>query len=164
MHVFFAVSTDGYSVPADGFGNEQVTVVVSAGKRHVLQMTRTQKAERLFRLTGFGVYLDSVLLGEATPTKQPLLNADVLGQDSILAVPFNGKIHWYWGDTNRMAYPLGNFESTGATSCLPSPDASAASAAECMSPDDGIDLTYYTAPDSTVRPNPNLPSRLASKH
>ena len=95
MHVFFAVSTDGYSVPADGFGNEQVTVVVSAGKRHVLQMTRTQKAERLFRLTGFGVYLDSVLLGEVTPSKQPLLNADVLGQDSILAVPFNGKIHWY---------------------------------------------------------------------
>lgn len=92
--VFFAVSTDGYSIPADAFGNEQVTVVVSSGQRHVLQMTRTQKAERLFRLTGFGVYFDSVLLGEVTPSKQPLLNADVLGQDSILAVPYNGKIHW----------------------------------------------------------------------
>ena len=51
-----------------------------------------------------------------------------------------------------MAYPLGNFEATGATSCVPSPDETPASAGACMSPDDGIDLTYYTAPDSTVRP------------
>ncbi len=32
---------------------------------------------------------------------------------------FQGKIHWFWGDTNRPDYPLGNFHVPGATSELP---------------------------------------------
>ena len=29
------------------------------------------------------------------------------------------QIHWFWGDTNRPGYPLGNFHVPGATSQLP---------------------------------------------
>ena len=34
---------------------------------------------------------------------------------------YRGKIHWFWGDTNRPDYPLGNFHVPGATSELPGP-------------------------------------------
>ena len=32
---------------------------------------------------------------------------------------FQGKIYWFWGDTNRPDYPLGNFHVPGAVSELP---------------------------------------------
>jgi hypothetical protein len=146
LATFFSIATDGYEVVADAFGNRGVMARLVAGGNATVQLTRTQKAERLYRLTGFGVFFDSVLLGAPVPTPRPMLNGGVLGQDSILSVVFDKKIRWFWGDTNHMSYPLGNFETSGATSCAPSstdPEA-------CMSPDVGIDLTYFTVPDSTT--------------
>jgi len=31
----------------------------------------------------------------------PVLNAQVLGQDSVQRAIYRGQIHWFWGDTNR---------------------------------------------------------------
>jgi hypothetical protein len=134
--------------------------VLTAGGNATIELSRTQKAERLYRLTGFGVFYDSVLLGAAVPTSRPMLNGGVLGQDSILSVVFANKVRWFWGDTNHMSYPLGNFETSGATSCAPAgsagssgsggapPDATGLEA--CMSPEVGIDLTYFTVPDAST--------------
>ena len=49
----------------------------------------------------------------------------VAGQDSVLAAVYNGKIHWFWGDTTCELYPLGNFAVYGVVLfalnyCLPS--------------------------------------------
>ena len=32
---------------------------------------------------------------------------------------YKGKIYWFWGDTSRLAYPLGHFGTAGAISELP---------------------------------------------
>ena len=48
-----------------------------------------------------------------------MLNAQVFGSDSVMNAVYRGKLYWFWGDTNRPAYPLGNFHVPGATSELP---------------------------------------------
>ena len=65
------------------------------------------------------------------------LYAGVMGQDSVQATPYRGKIFWLWGDTNVAHYPLGNFQTTAALSPLPG--------AECR-PDLGIHFDYFTDP------------------
>jgi hypothetical protein len=46
----------------------------------------------LYRITGQGIYLDSVLLGLPVPLGEPVLNAEVMGQDTVLATPYQGRI------------------------------------------------------------------------
>ena len=119
LSTFFSVASDGYEYAADGFGYRGTSLTVRGGENTTMIVTRTQKAERLYRLTGQGIYKDSVLLGAPVPIAEPLLNAGVQGQDSILTVLFGGRVHWFWGDTGKLGFPLGNFQSTGATSCAP---------------------------------------------
>ncbi|HQH73793.1 MAG TPA: hypothetical protein PK360_17085, partial [bacterium] len=58
-------------------------------------------AERLYRITGAGIYRDSVLTSAPVPLREPVLNGGVLGQDSVLPALYHGRIYWFWGDTNR---------------------------------------------------------------
>ena len=44
---------------------------------------RLNIARRLYRVTGGGIYRDSVLTGDPVPIREPLLNGQVLGQDSV---------------------------------------------------------------------------------
>ena len=59
----------------------------------------------------------------------------MFGQDSVVNTVYHGKIHWFWGDTNRPDYPLGNFHVPGATSDLPGQGG--------LDPDVGVDLSYF---------------------
>src|SRR5205085_185996 len=81
--VFFHVKSHGYEFPADGFGMRGVALNVKAGKSATLKIKRINIAERLYRITGEGIYRDSILAGLPVPIKQPLLNAQVSGQDSV---------------------------------------------------------------------------------
>ena len=38
----------------------------------------------------------------------PLINSGVIGQDSVQATRHGDDIFWFFGDTNRVDYPLGN--------------------------------------------------------
>lgn len=134
--VYFSVFSHGYSLDADGFGNRGQAFDVKAGASGQIKIKRQMVAQRLYRITGSGIYRDSVLLGERVPLKQPLLNGNVTGQDTVMAAPYKGKIYWFWGDTNRTSYPLGNFATSGATSLLPGQGG--------LKPDEGVDLTYWT--------------------
>ena len=133
--VFFHVSSHGYRFPADGFGFRGRRLRTTPGGKARLTIERTNIAERLYRVTGGGIYRDSVLLARPAPIKQPLLNGRVMGQDSVQAAPYRGKIYWFWGDTAREDYPLGHFATAGATSRLP--------AAGGLDPGVGVDLTYF---------------------
>jgi hypothetical protein len=117
--VFFHVSSHGYEFPKDGFGYRGKALEVVAGGRARIKINRVNIAERLYRVIGGGIYRDSLLVGDKAPIAEPLLNAQVLGSDSVLNAVFRGKVHWFWGDTNRPGYPLGNFQSPTATSKLP---------------------------------------------
>jgi len=147
--VFFRVRGHGYEHPADGFGYRGRALDVVAGGRARVEVKRINIAERLYRSTGAGIYRDSVLLGRPVPTRSPLLNGEVMGQDSVLEATFQGKIHWFWGDTNRPSYPLGTFGTPGATSNLPGLGGG-------LDPEVGVDLDYVVANDGFAAPSADL--------
>ena len=134
--VYFAVKSHGYEVDADGFGYRGQAFQVKAGGRGEIKIKRLNLAERLYRITGAGIYRDSVLLGEKVPLANRVLNGGVVGQDTVMATPYKGKIYWFWGDTERLAYLLGNFATSGATSLVPQKGG--------LNPSVGVDLTYWT--------------------
>lgn len=117
--VYFHVSSHGYEHAADGFGNRGAAFDVRPGGAAQIKIQRINIAERLYRLTGAGIYRDSALVGAPISLENPQLNGLVTGQDTVMATPYNDKIFWLWGDTNRPSYPLGNFFTSSATSLLP---------------------------------------------
>lgn len=132
--VHFTVSSHGYEFPKDGFGFRGRALDVVPGGEATLSIQRVNIAERLYRVTGAGIYAESLRLGRETPLQQPLLAGGVVGQDSVQAVVHNGRILWFWGDTNQQAYPLGLYRTSGATSGLPG--------AGGLDPSIGVDLAY----------------------
>ncbi|HAB15300.1 MAG TPA: hypothetical protein PLX89_21925 [Verrucomicrobiota bacterium] len=144
QEVFFHVSSPGYEYPKDFFNNRGLKLRPVAGQRAKVKLKRLQIAERLYRVTGQGIYRDSVLVSAPVPLKFPVLDAQVLGQDTVIATPYRGKIYWFWGDTDRASYPLGNFGAAGATSELPDRGG--------LNPSVGLDLTYFTNADGFSKP------------
>src|SRR5207244_3209693 len=130
--VFFHITSHGYEFAKDGFGYRGKALDVKDGGSAVLKIKRLNVAERLYRVTGGGIYADSLRVGERVPLKQPALNAQVLGSDSVVNAIYKGKVHWFWGDTLRPGYPLGNYHVPGAVSELPSKGG--------LSPGAGVDL------------------------
>ncbi|WP_422930841.1 hypothetical protein [Singulisphaera sp. PoT] len=142
QRVYFGITAHGYEFPKDGFGSKGVALEVKPGESAKLKINRINIAERLYRITGQGIYRDSVLLGRKTPIASPLLNAQVTGQDSVLAAVYQGRTYWFYGDTNRLSYSLGNFATSGATTPLP----------EKIDPEVGFDLSYFVGKDGFSRP------------
>jgi hypothetical protein len=141
--VFFAVRSHGYEFPKDGFGSVGVALRTEPGGQAELKIRRVNVAERLYRVTGQGIYRDTAALGRAAPLREPLLNAQVAGQDSALAAPYRGKLYWLWGDTLRPRYPLGNFQTAGAISGLPGQGG--------LDPAAGVDLKYFVDSDGFAK-------------
>jgi hypothetical protein len=133
--VWFTLRSHGYEAAADGFGFRGVALEVRPGKRAQVKIRRVNIAERLYRITGEGIYRDTVLAGEKPPTEKPLLNARLFGCDSVQNAVYQGKLFWIWGDTSQDAYPLGNFHSTGATSELPGKGG--------LDPAKGVNLRFF---------------------
>ncbi len=147
--VFFHVRSHGYEFPKDRMGIAGKALAVKAGGEARLAIQRINIAERLYRVTGAGIYRDSVLTGVPSPTREPLLNALVLGSDSVVNAVFRDRIHWFWGDTNQPGYPLGNFHVPGATSELP--------ARGGLDPDRGVDLHYFVGPRGFAKETAHMP-------
>lgn len=120
--VFFHVRSHGYEGPKDGFGFVGVRITPSVGKPVEIEVTRKNIAERLCRLTGEGRFRDTLLLGYPLPLAESSRPGLVAGQDSVQAAIHRGKVYWFWGDTQRMSYPLGLFRMAGATTAIPSPN------------------------------------------
>lgn len=147
--VFFSVSSHGYEFPKDGFGQAGKTLHTKPGGSAELRVKRQNIAERLYRVTGGGIYADSVLLGRPTPITQNVLNAAVLGSDSVVNAVYRGRVYWFWGDTLRPNHPLGLFHAPGATSPLPNQDG--------FTPNDGVPLKYFTDDRDIVRDTAKMP-------
>ena len=141
QRVFFWVRSYGYEAHDVGFGNPGVIEQTTPGKIVEVKLKRTQIAQRLYRMTGIGIYRDTVLLGKTAPIKNPLIDGKVMGQDTVETVLYKGKMLWCWGDTDRPDFPLGNFNTSGATSKLPNQ----------LNVERGIDFTYFTNDDGFCR-------------
>jgi hypothetical protein len=145
--VFFGVAAHGYEFPADGFGIRGVVLETRPGGAARLEIKRLNIAERIYRITGQGIYRDSVLLGRRVPVAQQLLNAGVTGQDGTLNALYRGKLYWFYGDTNKLSYALGNFSMSGATTDPP----------DRIDPAVGFTLEYFVGKDGFVRPMAPIP-------
>jgi hypothetical protein len=148
--VFFTVRSHGYEVKKDGFGFSGVKITPRAGQVSEIKITRRNSAERLCRLTGEGRYRDTVLLGLKPPRAESANPGLVAGQDSVQAVPYRGEIYWFWGDTQRMDYPLGLFRTSGARTPIPTSK---------FEPADGIPFNYFTGKSGFARAMMPLPER-----
>jgi len=148
--VFFHISSHGYQFPNESFGFRGQTISVRSGSSVTLKMDRINIARRLYRLTGQGIYRDSQMLGLDVPIEDPVINARVMGSDSTHAIIYRDSIFWLWGDTVGPFHPLGNFRTSSATSKLPENGG--------ISPDIGVDYTYFTRDDGfTKQMVPQLP-------
>jgi hypothetical protein len=120
QEIFFRINAPGYELKPDGYGQIGVRLKIERGKRAEIRLPRINLAERMYRCTGQGRYRDTLALKLKVP---PDSNGQVAGQDSVQVVHYKEKLYWFWGDTNRLLYPLGLFRTAGATSPLPSPTA-----------------------------------------
>jgi hypothetical protein len=142
----FEVRGDGYRT-LDPSG--EAVLVPQPGGRALIALERLDVAERLYRVTGAGLYRDSIRLGLSAPIRHPLVNAGVAGQDSVQALVYQGLLFWIWGDTPWLSHPLGNFHTSGATSQLPGQGG--------LDPALGVDLDYFVGPDGNSRPMTAIP-------
>ena len=117
-----------------GYTSSIRTLQTTPNATSQVTINRNQLAERLYRVTGTGIYQDSVLVGHSVPIDEPLLNANVKGQDSVQSTVYHDQIHWFWGDT-LYEVGFGNFRTSGATSQLPGQGG--------LDPSLGVNLDYY---------------------
>lgn len=141
--VYFHVASHGYEHEADGFGYRGRRLEVEAGGRAEVRVKRLNIAERLYRVTGAGIEAETVRVGAEPSLREPLLNAQVFGSDSVQNAVLGGEYLWFWGDTSRPSYPLGLFHTPGARSTLPGSPG--------FDPGRGIDLNYWTGEDGFAR-------------
>ena len=146
--VYFTVRSHGYEIKRDGFGYAGVRITPKVGEVAEVKITRRNIAERLCRLTGEGRFRDALLLGKKPPLSDAPNPGLVAGQDSVQAAPYKGEIYWFWGDTNRMSYPLGLFRTSGAKTALPSAN---------FDPASGIPFDYFTDKTGFVRAHDAAP-------
>ncbi len=111
QETWLGVSSDGYEMPADGFGKRGVRLQMNPGSSFTIKVNRTSIAKRLGRLTGAGLFAESAKLGH----ENNVVETGVTGCDSVQNAVHNGKMFWAWGDTSIPQYSLGIFDSTGAT-------------------------------------------------
>ncbi len=149
QEVYFGVEAFGYVIPPDKQRHRGRTLKVVSGGEAVLALRRFNVAERIYRVTGEGIYRDSVLAGMPTPLSRPVLDAGVLGQDKVISTPFRGKIYWFWGHTNKPGFAETNPHVTGATS-LPFNRGG-------LDPEAGVDLDYFVDKEGTARPTCQMP-------
>ncbi len=149
LPVWFSIRSHGYEFPLDGFGMTGMRFTPRAGEKAVVKAKRLNIAERVVRLTGQGIYRETVLLGEKPPLAEPLTNGGVVGQDSVQTAIYRGRIFWLWGDTMRMAYPLGNFRTACAWSELSIQSGPGAKGG--LPPSQGADLHYYVGKDGFAK-------------
>jgi len=133
---WFSISGHGYEMKADGFGNRGVRFVTHPGQVNTIGIKRVNIAERVQRLTGGGLLYHQQRFEGTTAIP---LNGQVFGCDTVDTALHGGKRFWLWGDTSRPSYPLGNFDTTLATTPA------------SFDPGHAFPFTYFTEPDGFVK-------------
>ncbi len=147
--VYFLISSQGYKFPKEVMGvvGEKISVrpeiSEQLGIHKVLSIDRVNIAERLYRVTGQGIYSDSVALGEEVPIDSPVINGRVMKQGSAHTVEYKGKVFWFWDETYGTFSKTPNTKVAGATSKLFEDGG--------LDPDVGVNLEYFTDKNGFVK-------------
>ncbi len=149
LQVYTMLRSHGYDHSHKTFWGPGVNLDIRSGATQTVKIRRSMIAERLYRLTGEGIYRDSHLAGLAVPLRQPLLNGQVVGQDTVGAAPYKGRIFWIWGDTTGPA--THNFSVSAAVSDTPGQGG--------LDPSIGVDYRYFTEASGRVKAMLPLPRK-----
>lgn len=134
----------GYEMVNPGLFGDTIRTV-EAGETTAIKVRRTKNvARRLYRLTGPGIYRDSLLVGDENeiPTAQPLSTADVASMGIGNQAVFKGRLYWFW-DAAVHLDGSGRFKIVGAVSELPGEGG--------LSPLRGVDLSFFEDPGGKTR-------------
>lgn len=145
QETWFTIESDGYEVPADGFGFRGARVTPKPGAHIVIEIDRTSLARRLGRLTGAGLYAESQKAGLELDWSE----SGILGSDSVQNALHRGKMFWAWGDTTLARYPLGIFHMTSATTPI--------QPLEKFEPPIKLPLDYFTDAEGRPRAVATMP-------
>jgi len=140
--VFFYVSAHGYRFNEKTFDYVGKTIKVEPGGDFTFVMDRINLAERIYRLTGQGIYSDTIALGLEAPIKNPVINGEVMTSDETHAVEYKGSIYWIFNDALIPADKTDNFRIVGAKSKLPANGG--------LDPKVGVNLEYFTETDGVT--------------
>ena len=121
-------------------------------RRRDAEIHRVNIAERLYRVTGGGIYADSVLVGDKTPLKEPLLDGQVLGSDTCSERGPSGKDLLVLGRHQPASLSARQFPTCPGPS--PSCRATAASTRKSASTS-----TTSSTPRASPRRRPGCPAR-----
>lgn len=116
----------------DFWGQQSVNALIQPGEYQEVSLWRTQPARRLYRITGSGRYNHTILAGRSPSFNHNLLPGQVIGQDSLICVPWKGRLWHFYGDT--LGVNSFNFSASCAT--VPMPDQGG------FDPRTGIPLEY----------------------
>ena len=133
--VFFQVASFGYRFDQESHGVPGVTLEVAPGRSARLSLQRENVAQRLYRVTGSGIYRDSLLTGDPLPFEPSAPDLIAAGTDSALTTVYRDELFWVFGDTSVLSRPLGILRATAATSLLPGRGG--------VDPEIGVDLRYF---------------------
>jgi hypothetical protein len=111
---WFSVIGHGYEVKADGFDYRGVKLTPVQGKTLTVEVTRTNIAKRIGRLTGGGLFAEAQKCGD----EKDWIDGPIVGCDSVQMATLGNKRFWLWGDTTLAGYPLGIFDASAATTPL----------------------------------------------
>ena len=132
--VYFFPTTPGYTFPLNGwFAGQEVTT--NPGSSVTLRMTRDLAAQRMYRVTGPGVYRDSALLRLPVHDTQDVSDSPVMTQLSGDTILYSNRMFWLGNDTNFASSPNANRKGACATSLLPT--------SSSLDQEEGICLDYY---------------------
>jgi hypothetical protein len=144
--VWFSVLADGYNLSSSVVANPTVqtydapydvgvVLLTTSGGSATVVMDRVQHAERAYRLTGGGLYRDSVLTGDEAAIPASVLTRAVvdvpsgsIGQDTLQLATYKNLTLWLFGDTVCPRSARQNncngtgMYTVGAYGCLPNGD------------------------------------------
>lgn len=151
------IRSPGYVHNRVGSSTHKLRLKLAAGESRLVEMKRNFEvgtdpgfsdvvldrniAERLYRLTGSGIYRESWLVGEAAPIDDPLLNANVVTQGGANNAVFRDRLFWFFGPEG--APPGADFrhQLSGATSNL----------WQGLDPTVGVNLEYFENSEGSSR-------------
>ncbi len=132
--VFFTVFGHGYQlVDPQGLGGVYLSPSADGYAEIEVEQRSDQVAHRIYRITGAGIYRDSVLADISTPLVNPTLQARISGTDWAHSTIYRDNVYRITADTLSIDGAQ-NFRVTGGYSPLPESGG--------MDPDLGVEPTY----------------------
>lgn len=117
--VFFSVKSPGYVFTGNTAGVAGVVLETRGGEKAEIKVMRASIAERMYRVTGQGIYREATRLGMEVPLPRPNMNGEMITHGAAQVTAFQDKLFWVWRDARGVREPRALDLGCAATSDFP---------------------------------------------